>query len=402
MIALFLIPVYIAVNIYICLKINQWTKACHGICHTLPFKIALVSVYSLLAASPGIAFLFEKGSNIQRIFQVQSNFWMGVFLYTLMALVVCVFIGFLLVKLKLITKETRKGNLYVSRMGGIVLIFVIVISVNGLFTSKSIRVTDYDVNIDKAMGGEEMRIVLIADMHMGYNMGAGQVEKMVDKINEQKPDLVCFAGDIFNNDFDAINYPKKVRKALASIESTYGSYACYGNHDVKETIVVGFTFNLGNKGADRPYSDPRMDKLLKDSNITLLQDEVEIIDDKFYIGGRLDAENPGRVAGIRKTESEMVEGLDKSKPIIMIDHIPADEALDGLAAAGVDLDLSGHTHDGQFFPMNLTSRMMWRNSAGMIQVGDMVSIVTSGVGTYGPDLRVGTKSEVCCIDVQFK
>ena len=82
-----------------------------------------------------------------------------------------------------------------------------------------------------------------------------------------------------------------------------------------------------------------------------------------------------------------------------MDHEPKE--LKQLSEAGADLDLSGHTHDGQIFPGNLVTGMMWENSCGYKKIGNMNSVVTSGAGVWGPPLRVGTKSEVCQITVRF-
>ena len=91
--------------------------------------------------------------------------------------------------------------------------------------------------------------------------------------------------------------------------------------------------------------------------------------------------------------------MDKDKPIIVLDHQPKE--LRELADAGVDLDLCGHTHDGQMFPGNLIIKLMWENACGYLQKGQMHNIVTSGVGVFGPDMRVGTKAEICPITVHF-
>ena len=142
-----------------------------------------------------------------------------------------------------------------------------------------------------------------------------------------------------------------------------------------------------------------MARLLKDANIHLLSDETMLIDDSFYIAGRND---PSRA---RKTESErasadaLLSGLDKTKPIFVIDHQPKE--LDETAAAGVDLDLCGHTHDGQIFPGNLIIHLFWENSCGYLRKGNMHNIVTSGAGIWGPNMRVGTNSEICPITVHF-
>lgn len=102
---------------------------------------------------------------------------------------------------------------------------------------------------------------------------------------------------------------------------------------------------------------------------------------------------------MRKTPAELVEGLDADKPILVLDHQPRE--LEALAEAGVDVDLCGHTHDGQMFPGNLTVRLFWENACGCLRVGSMHSIVTSGVGLFGPNMRVATRAEICPITIHF-
>ena len=91
--------------------------------------------------------------------------------------------------------------------------------------------------------------------------------------------------------------------------------------------------------------------------------------------------------------------MDLKKPVFVIDHQPRE--LEELAAAGVDADFCGHTHDGQMFPGNLLMKFLWENSYGYMQVGSMHNIVTSGVGLFGPNMRVATKAEICPITVNF-
>ena len=142
-----------------------------------------------------------------------------------------------------------------------------------------------------------------------------------------------------------------------------------------------------------------MEELLTGAGITLLEDETVLIDDAFYLAGRLDRQKPLTEDGGRLSPQELLENLDHTKPIIVMDHQPKE--LQELADAGADLDLCGHTHDGQMFPGNLTVHLFWENACGYLQKGQMHNIVTSGVGVWGPAMRVGTKSEICKITVQF-
>lgn len=132
---------------------------------------------------------------------------------------------------------------------------------------------------------DSLKIVLLADTHFGYSMGTAQAKRIVKKINTENPDVVCIAGDIFDNEYDAISKPDKLKEILKGIKSKYGVYACWGNHDLNEPILAGFTFN----GTEDNYNDPRMEEFLTDAGIHLLDDESVLIDNKFYIVGRRDA-----------------------------------------------------------------------------------------------------------------
>ena len=218
---------------------------------------------------------------------------------------------------------------------------------------------------------------------------------MVRKINRMDADLVVIAGDLFDNEYEALDDPNKLAKILSGIKSKYGVYACYGNHDIEEKILAGFTF----RSKKKKVSDPRMDQLLKNAGIKLLRDEGVLIADSFYLYGRADAKVPGRGIQSRKTAKEITSTMDMDKPVIVLDHEPSE--LQKLSDAGVDLDLCGHTHDGQMFPGNLTVKLFWENAYGYLKKGNMHNIVTSGVGVFGPNMRVGTKNEICEITVTF-
>ncbi len=99
----------------------------------------------------------------------------------------------------------------------------------------------------------------------------------------------------------------------------------------------------------------------------------------------------------RRTPEELVSELDKTKPIIVIDY-QSMELLE-LAAAGADVDLNGHTHDGQAFPGNLLLKLLWENSCGYLKVGEMHSVVTSGAEVWVQDIRVGTDSELVVLRI---
>jgi predicted MPP superfamily phosphohydrolase len=276
-------------------------------------------------------------------------------------------------------------------------VLIVTISGYGLYHARDVQLKDYSVTVNKTIGDEkELKVVLLSDLHLGYSVGVNHIEKMVDIVNSQNPDIVCIAGDIYDNDYDAIENPDKIATLLAGMKSTYGTYACWGNHDVDEKILSGFTFNYD----DEKSHDKRMSSFFKKANITLLEDESVLIDNKFYVVGRVDESKPATENNERKTPSELLQDLDKTKPVIVIYHEP--DELEELSQAGTDLLLCGHTHDGQIFPGNLINKLFWENSYGYLKKGNMHNIVTSGVGVYGPYMRIGTDSEVVAINVNLK
>lgn len=392
MIAVFLAPVYILLNIYVFCWLIRWMGACTRHFKKRPVRAAVLVVYSFFALSILLSFFWPV-----RWLKTLTNIWFGTVCYILLTVAAADLIRIILKYVVKVDRQRLSSRRTFVTAGTVCIAVILSVSVYGFLNGKHIRTTEYDVAIDKDAGDiHSMKVVLTADLHLGYNTGNYEMEQMVKKINAQDPDLVVIAGDFFDNDFDALDDPDKIATTLRGIKSSYGVYACYGNHDVQEKILAGFTFNHDEK----KVSDPRMDQFLADSNITLLRDEGVLVEDSFYLYGRADEERPGRGIDERRTAVELTEGMDMDKPVIVIDHEPKE--LDELAQAGVDLDLCGHTHDGQMFPGNVTIKLMWENAYGYLKKGKMHNIVTSGVGVFGPNMRVGTKSEICAIDVSFR
>lgn len=395
--AILLFPVYIVLNMYIVHRIINALKRCHDVFYKRWMKIIISAFYSIFALSPIIGFLMPYGTQLKRISQRIANYWFALLIYAFFVVVIGHLLSLLLRRvLKVMPKDFFKRRKTTATGAIISLVLIATISVYGMYNARDIRLTDYSVTVNKSVSNmEKLKVVLIADLHMGYSIGLDHIQKTVDLVNSQNPDIVCIAGDIYDNDYDAIEEPEEMAKILGSMKSTYGTYACWGNHDVNEKILSGFTFDFGGK----KQHDSRMDNFFKKANINLLEDEVTLIDNKFYVAGRVDRDKPATENNKIKTPEELLGGLDKTKPIITLYHEP--DQLSELAKAGTDLLLCGHTHDGQIFPGNLITKLSWENSCGYLKKGYMHNIVTSGVGVYGPYIRVGTHAEVVSIDVNF-
>lgn len=398
MIAIYLSPIYLLLNLYILRWAYLWMGTCHSILRTLGFRLIFAVIYVLLSTSLLTGFLIKNPKSLHRILKITGNYFLGIFLYTLIIILLADF-GRILLKYVFHASWIHTRTAF-TVAGAICALLILLLSACGIFHAKYIKTTSYDVIINKTIPERtSMKVVLLADTHFGYNAGVLHARELVRKINKQKPDLVCIAGDIFDNEYDAIRNPEKLEKTLRGIKSTYGVYACWGNHDLNEEILAGFTFK--HKDGDlSDIKDPRMKKFLKDSNIHILEDESVLINDQFYVIGRKDASLTEKIHETRKAPAQLTEKLNRDKPIIMIDHQPKE--LQELADAGVDLDLCGHTHNGQTFPGNFTIKLMWENPCGLLSKDNMTNITTSGAGVWGPAMRIGTDSEICSINIQLK
>lgn len=398
MIAIYLSPIYLLLNLYILRWAYLWMGTCHSILRTLGFRLIFAVIYVLLSTSLLTGFLIKNPKSLHRILKITGNYFLGIFLYTLVIILLADF-GRILLKYVFHASWIHSRTAF-TIAGAICALLILLLSACGIFHAKYIKTTSYDVIINKTIPERtSMKVVLLADTHFGYNAGVLHARELVRKINKQKPDLVCIAGDIFDNEYDAIRNPEKLEQTLRGIKSTYGVYACWGNHDLNEEILAGFTFK--HKDGDlSDIKDPRMKKFLKDSNIHILEDESVLINDQFYVIGRKDVSLTEKIHETRKAPAQLTEKLDRDKPIIMIDHQPKE--LQELADAGVDLDLCGHTHNGQTFPGNFTIKLMWENPCGLLSKDNMTNITTSGAGVWGPAMRIGTDSEICSINIQLK
>ena len=395
MIAIYLSPIYLLLNLYILRWAYLWMGTCHSILRTLGFRLIFAVIYVLLSTSLLTGFLIKNPKSLHRILKITGNYFLGIFLYTLVIILLADF-GRILLKYVFHASWIHSRTAF-TVTGAICALLILLLSACGIFHAKYIKTTSYDVIINKTIPERtSMKVVLLADTHFGYNAGVLHARELVRKINKQKPDLVCIAGDIFDNEYEALDDPKYLSETLHQIQSKYGTYAVYGNHDVKETLVAGFSIGASKKA----LRDPRMDEFMEKAGITVLEDESELIDQKFYLVGRLDGEKNGRGTSKRKSIEELTADLDQTKPLFVMNHEP--DELKEYDKAGVDVLFSGHTHAGQFFPLTIVQPFAWKNYWGVKKIGDMYSIVTSGVGVYGPNIRVGTDSEIMVVTVHFE
>lgn len=275
-----------------------------------------------------------------------------------------------------------------------IFVLAVVLNVAGFAQSHDVKTTFYELPKETLGQDQPLRIVLIGDTHIGVNSTPQLYRDMVERINEQDPDIVLVAGDIVTSSYGAMRDPDTYSSIISGIRAKTGKYVVYGNHDVEEPLLGGFTYI----GAENAHRHPEMEKFISSCDWTLLRDEVIRIPELngLCIAGRRDESRPGDGVKVRASLAELMEGTDPDDPILLLQHEPTD--LEELDKYGIDLSVSGHTHDGQIFPGNIFSRIKGPQSYGLKKWGDADAIVTSGVGYYGPPIRVATISEIVVID----
>ena len=396
MTAVYLAPVYLIVNICLMLQIYRWLQVCNTLFEKTWVRGIFFGIYIFLALSVLTAFLLPAGC-LQRMMKLICNYWLGILLYMVLAVFMADIFYFACLHTAGDILQRYGNGTFQAMLGGVCAVFIFGVSAWGSYNARVIHVTPYEITVDKDGGKiSSLNVVLVSDLHLGYSIGTCHMSRMAEKINEQNADLVVIAGDIFDNEYEALENPEELEEIFRSIRSKYGVYACYGNHDIEEKILAGFTF--GEKGAKK--SSARMDEFLERSGIRLLRDEAELIDGSFYLYGRPVVSRPGRGIAERKTAAGLMRELSKDKPVLIMDHQPKE--LCELSAAGADVCLCGHTHDGQMFPANIVTGAMWENPYGYQKKGRMHTIVTSGVGVFGPNMRVGTIAEICPVKIHFQ
>ncbi|MDH6534876.1 putative MPP superfamily phosphohydrolase [Parabacteroides sp. PM5-20] len=219
----------------------------------------------------------------------------------------------------------------------------------------------------------ELKIVAISDLHLGYSIGKEEFKGWVDLINQENPDLVLIAGDITDNNIKPL-YEQDMAAVFKEIKSKYGTYAILGNHEYIADPVNASAF-------------------LESAGVTLLRDSVACVDHRFYIIGRDDRSNSQR-----KTMEALTASLDPSLPILLLDHQPYH--LEEAEKYKIDFQFSGHTHNGQVWPINWVTQALFEKAHGYLKKGDSHFYISSGLGIWGGKFRIGTRSEYVVVTIK--
>ncbi|MFB9326114.1 metallophosphoesterase [Paenibacillus aurantiacus] len=333
---------------------------------TRRFKLLYGAVVALAASSLIVGRISEA-----RILGIIGAYWMAVF-YLLLLLVPLAHLTVIVLRL---TRLPRRGTQVWA--GFITLTLMLALLGYGSFNAYSPVVRTYDIRMERGASTlAKLHIAMAADTHFGLLSGKDHARRLVEEMNALEPDLVLLPGDMFDDDIQPF-IDQKIGDVLAGLKAPYGVYATLGNHD---------------------KHDGTMEELigtLEASGIRVLYDETAVVEGQLTLVGRKD-----RSDHERKPLAELMEGVDKTKPVILLEHQPYE--LDIAQQTGVGLMVSGHTHRGQVFPGNLITDAIYENDWGYVKKEQLQSIVTSGFGFWGPPIRIGTRSEVVNIRVQFE
>lgn len=281
--------------------------------------------------------------------------------------------------------ETKRVTALPYIIGIVSLCITVVYLCAGWYLAHHVWRTDYTIWTDKDVGN--LRIVQIADSHIGTTFDGVEFANHVRSMQEANPDIVVITGDFVDDDTsreDMIN----ACKALGTLKTKFGVYYAFGNHD------KGYYDN-----ARRGYSGDDLIAELKKNDVTVLQDETVFIDNRFYLIGRQDRSEEKQ--GMSRAEmKDLVKELNPDIFSIVLDHQPHDYAAQ--TEAEVDLVLSGHTHGGQLLPVNYVGEWTGENDKtyGWEKREKTNFIVTSGISDWALRFKTGCKSEYVVIDVK--
>ncbi len=353
---------------------------------------ASAAVFLLLGMTPVLGAMLPDRS-VKFTLQAAGNIWLGFFIYfggllLILFILVCILD---LIRHKKERGRLRLGIFAVSLLTGIVLLLY------GMAHAQNTVLTSYEISSQKETGErKDLKVVLIADLHLSVNSNIPLIRRMVDTINDQDADVVLIGGDIFTSSYRSLKHPEKYAAILREIKAGDGVYAVYGNHDVEEGLFGGFPVTPISKA----FRSKEMEQFFEDSGFTVLYDEtVTVADGAVQITGRIDGEKAGDGTTNRKNPSEVLAGIDPEKYSIVLQHEPVEFAK--LKESGADLVLCGHTHAGQIFPGNLFTRFFNENAYGYKIIAGLDTVVTAGIGYYGPPMRVGTNSEITVINLHL-
>ena len=311
-----------------------------------------------------------------------GSYWMAAMIYFLMIFLIVDAHRFLLRSVSLEWPGWIISDSGIKSLGLTMLLIVMTLLVIGSINARHPRVTSYQLHIPvESDRREEMTIALVSDIHLGTIIRTSHLSKLVNKLNLIDPEIILFAGDIIDENVNHF-IDENMDEWFLKLDPPLGKYAVLGNHE---------------------YFGGHTDKIvhhLETSNIKVLRDEVILVDNLFYLAGREDLVSSRYTGQKRRSVKQIIEQTDDDqKPIILMDHQP--KSWDEAITNKVWLQLSGHTHSGQFFPFGLITKKLFPEDWGIKEHNGHYLVVSSGYGTWGPPVRLGNYPEIVLLKINY-
>ena len=319
--------------------------------------------------------LFEEDSGLaSQILEITSGYLLSFFLYMFLLILMTDLLLLLNLVLKIIPLDRiRQRSLRGKAFMGVICLSATVV-IAGIINFNTIRTTEYKINVPaRSSEISRLRIAFVSDFHLGETTPLKFVEKFVREIGTINPDIMLYGGDIAEGGKEDEKM-KKFETLLGSIRTTYGSYGVLGNHEHYASQDKGTFFSK--------------------AGIEILRDTLLVIDNSFTLAGRNDSHERNR-----KSVEEIMKSAPDSLPVILLDHRPTE--IEQVSRTNADIQISGHTHKGQLFPINMITNKVYELHYGYMKSGNTHFFVSSGIRLWGPPVRTIGKSEILVIDVTF-
>ena len=369
---------YLAVNYYLCRRARQALVSLPKLRRIMTILIIFLTL-SYFAGR-----LMERlfPSFIGMVFVWLGAFWMAAMLYSLLFTILIDFIRLIHRIIPFypgwLTRNLSKTKIAVfGCIAGITALIVF----TGYINAITLQVKELQIIVkNKRTPLEKLKITLVSDIHLGKINGRRRLNNIVETVNRQQPDVILLAGDIIDDEVSSF-YRQNLHQILRKFQARYGVYGVTGNHE----YIAGVDATV---------------KAMEAGGIRVLQNEAAKIAGSIYVAGRNDWVSSRSEGKPRKALAEILSGIDKRLPVILMDHTPFN--LEEASKNEVDLQVSGHTHYGQLWPVNYIIRMIYELSWGYMKKGNTHYYVSCGAGTWGPPVRTGSHSEIVNINIRFQ
>ncbi len=313
------------------------------------------------------------------ILNIAGGFWMAFMLYGVIFLFLSDILYLILKASGMLNYENAPLYRKWSYLVTLAIVFILISA--GFINALIPHVKRYEISINKSAGEfENMKIAAVSDIHLGSIIRKRSVKKLSGHLAELQPDLVLLLGDVVDGEIGPV-LRGDLLKYFTCPRCRNGMYAITGNHEF-----------IGGAGRTIPY--------IESKGIRILKDEIVTIEGGIQLAGRLDRDSKRFFGKERMELSELMKKADTARPVILLDHQPF--RLEEAEQNGIDLQLSGHTHNGQMWPLNWITRKIYELSYGYMKKGKTQYIVSSGYGIWGPRIRLGSRSEIVFIDISFR